>query len=214
MIAKCPCEHCGVNIEFATEEFLSGSSVTCPKCGQETPLSVSHQAKPAPKPAEPVAATKTETTKNLTPERKPEVAKSAPPFKRDLVALFLQCLTAIAAITCAGLIYQTTHQPPPDSAKPALPRWEYDAFKWNDDRFDDVSHEGKIRVTMIHISTDRPSAAGAQAVDIDSLLTAIGDYGWELVCFDGKHYIVKRPRDWSDGSFSLYDEWQDLPKTK
>ena len=39
MIAKCPCEHCGVNIEFATEEFLSGSSVPCPTCGKETTLS-------------------------------------------------------------------------------------------------------------------------------------------------------------------------------
>jgi hypothetical protein len=53
MIAKCPCEHCGVNIEFATEEFLSGSSVPCPTCGKETPLYVSPQAKPMPKPAAP-----------------------------------------------------------------------------------------------------------------------------------------------------------------
>lgn len=49
MIAKCPCEHCGVNIEFATEEFLSGSSVKCPECGKETTLYVSPQAKPTPK---------------------------------------------------------------------------------------------------------------------------------------------------------------------
>jgi predicted nucleic acid-binding Zn-ribbon protein len=53
MIAKCPCEHCGVNIEFATEEFLSGSSVDCPHCGKETFLYASPQAKPAPKPAAP-----------------------------------------------------------------------------------------------------------------------------------------------------------------
>jgi hypothetical protein len=49
MIAKSLCEHCGVNIEFATEEFLSGSSVNCPTCGKETTLNVSPQAKPAPK---------------------------------------------------------------------------------------------------------------------------------------------------------------------
>jgi hypothetical protein len=47
MIAKCPCDHCGKNIEFATEEFLSGSSVTCPHCGRETFLSVSPKPKPA-----------------------------------------------------------------------------------------------------------------------------------------------------------------------
>jgi len=49
MIAKCQCEHCGVNIEFATEEFLSGSSVKCPECGKETTLYVSPQTKPEPK---------------------------------------------------------------------------------------------------------------------------------------------------------------------
>ncbi len=49
MTAKCPCEHCGVNIEFATEEFLSGSSVKCPECGKETTLYVSPQAKPETK---------------------------------------------------------------------------------------------------------------------------------------------------------------------
>jgi hypothetical protein len=42
-----------VNIEFATEEFLSGSSVDCPHCGKETFLYASPQAKPAPKPAAP-----------------------------------------------------------------------------------------------------------------------------------------------------------------
>lgn len=54
MIANCPCEHCEVNIEFATEEFLSGSTIICPKCGKDTTLYVSPQAKPAPEPAEPV----------------------------------------------------------------------------------------------------------------------------------------------------------------
>lgn len=38
-----------MNIEFATEEFLSGSSVTCPKCGQETSIFVSPQAQPTQK---------------------------------------------------------------------------------------------------------------------------------------------------------------------
>jgi len=45
MIAKCPCDHCGENIEFATEEFLSGSSITCPHCGNETTLSVTPKLK-------------------------------------------------------------------------------------------------------------------------------------------------------------------------
>src|SRR5882724_9851969 len=60
MITKCPCDHCGENIEFATEEFLSGSSIICPHCNNETTLSISRQAKPAPK-----SATPTETDKMI-----------------------------------------------------------------------------------------------------------------------------------------------------
>jgi hypothetical protein len=45
MIVKCPCEHCEVNIEFSTDEFLSGSSIPCPTCGKETTLCVSPRAK-------------------------------------------------------------------------------------------------------------------------------------------------------------------------
>src|ERR1035441_2321510 len=41
MIAKCPCEHCGENIEFATEDFLPGGRVACPHCGVETAIYIS-----------------------------------------------------------------------------------------------------------------------------------------------------------------------------
>lgn len=51
MIAKCPCEHCGVNIEFATEEFLPGSAISCPTCSKETALSIIPQAKAQPQAA-------------------------------------------------------------------------------------------------------------------------------------------------------------------
>jgi predicted nucleic acid-binding Zn-ribbon protein len=58
MIAKCACDHCGENIEFSTEEFLSGNSIPCPHCGKETFLSVSPKSKPTsisrPKPAAPI----------------------------------------------------------------------------------------------------------------------------------------------------------------
>jgi predicted RNA-binding Zn-ribbon protein involved in translation (DUF1610 family) len=50
MIAKCSCDHCGGNIEFVTEEFLSGSSITCPHCGRETILSVSPRKSPVSPP--------------------------------------------------------------------------------------------------------------------------------------------------------------------
>jgi len=47
MIARCSCQFCGVNIEFDTKEFLSGDTITCPKCGRETALSVSKEGAPA-----------------------------------------------------------------------------------------------------------------------------------------------------------------------
>jgi len=39
-----------VNIEFATEEFLSGSSVICPQCGKEKTPILSVRSKPASDP--------------------------------------------------------------------------------------------------------------------------------------------------------------------
>ena len=62
MIAKCECQHCGIYIEFETGEFLSGSSVTCPKCGNDTTLYVSPQAEP-----EPMASESLEATADLIP---------------------------------------------------------------------------------------------------------------------------------------------------
>jgi DNA-directed RNA polymerase subunit RPC12/RpoP len=40
MMAKCSCDHCGKNIELATEEFSSGSTFICPHCGNKTSLFV------------------------------------------------------------------------------------------------------------------------------------------------------------------------------
>lgn len=56
MIAKSPCAHCGTNIEFDSGEFLSGSSVNCPECGQLTEIYVAPEAisTPPPRPAAPV----------------------------------------------------------------------------------------------------------------------------------------------------------------
>jgi hypothetical protein len=36
MIAKCPCQHCGVNIEFEVEN--GNQFVPCPSCGKQTRL--------------------------------------------------------------------------------------------------------------------------------------------------------------------------------
>jgi hypothetical protein len=47
MIAKCPCQQCGVHIEFEVEN--AGETVPCPSCGQETPLLLSSAKLVAPK---------------------------------------------------------------------------------------------------------------------------------------------------------------------
>lgn len=58
MITKSPCEHCGTDIEFATEDFVTDSYVSCPHCGEQTPLSLQTKTKiisppPEPEPAPP-----------------------------------------------------------------------------------------------------------------------------------------------------------------
>jgi hypothetical protein len=44
MIHYCPCEHCGVHIEFDAENFQPGLIVKCPKCQGETELFLKSQA--------------------------------------------------------------------------------------------------------------------------------------------------------------------------
>src|ERR1017187_1949755 len=48
MIAKCPCQHCGVNIEFEVEN--ANQFVPCPSCGKQTRLLLPNVPKPLPKP--------------------------------------------------------------------------------------------------------------------------------------------------------------------
>jgi len=88
MIAKCPCDHCGENIEFASEEFLSGSAVSCPHCGKGTTLYVG--IKPAPKPAEPVP---------LLPQRFTAPARSKIPIGVWIgTGVFVVCALCFASI--------------------------------------------------------------------------------------------------------------------
>jgi hypothetical protein len=77
MVAKCPCDHCGENIEFATEEFLSGSNIVCPHCGKETYLSVTPKSKST---TTPLPQPKRETAK-LPPPLPPTNAKKSSGFQ-------------------------------------------------------------------------------------------------------------------------------------
>ena len=49
MIEKCPCQQCGVNIEFDAE--YDRQFVTCPSCGNQTRLLLPSAKPAAPKPA-------------------------------------------------------------------------------------------------------------------------------------------------------------------
>jgi hypothetical protein len=157
MIAKCPCDHCGENIEF--DESNSGQAVTCPHCGVETMLCVPKNKNQPPSPA-------------VQTPNKPTLT-----FKRDWLALVFQSTTAIAVIVCAVLIYKTTHQP--DS----LPRWKYAAFEWNNARFDRELHPNQILETEVEFTTGRMISQYVDKWDkqtvlnVDDLLNVIGRYG-------------------------------------
>lgn len=74
MIAKCPCDVCGENIEFSTDEFHSGSSYVCPHCQGQTVIFVSPKKKvppSAPPPPPPPVA--------LVPEAPSSLGKNQPP---------------------------------------------------------------------------------------------------------------------------------------
>jgi hypothetical protein len=53
MSARCPCQHCNINLEFEPDQ--AGRTVVCPSCGMETilfipPVQPAEEAKPAPVP--------------------------------------------------------------------------------------------------------------------------------------------------------------------
>jgi hypothetical protein len=215
MITQVICQHCGHNFEADVVD----KTTECPACGQQTNISP-----PAPEQSPPA------DPQPQTPAARPHN------YRFVILGSFI-----LAGIVTAALIQlhfsrifqQTKNAQELFSNKsdkfasknlPNLVTWQYAAFQWQDDRFprsayDRERHDGQILVTIIKIPDDKSfqtlyADKGAQAVNIDHLLDIIGHYGWELVCFDGKNYIVKRPRDWQSGTFYLTDEWQDLPKTR
>jgi hypothetical protein len=112
MIAKCPCEHCGVNIEFATEEFLSGSAVTCPHCGKETPLYVSQQAKPVPKPAVPIS---TPQERQLSSAESLKLIRQQTCYKTlrsliDMVQILFFVAAGLLAIGSIGVLFEGSEE--------------------------------------------------------------------------------------------------------
>ena len=202
MIAKCPCEHCGVNIEFATEEFLSGSSVPCPTCGKETLLSVSHQAKPAPKPAAPVVA----PPKNFIPDKKPVAPVSERVSTTALTALlFLNLAATIAAGVIIFLIWQR------QSAAPLKARYDVKEFTYTSythkSEYSDKRYKTVLVQTRYNHDLNNWKGTDSEpedAFDAVGVLDRLGGDGWQLVWSDGTRYIVQRPQgDWYHDSFRV-----------
>jgi phage FluMu protein Com len=206
MVTNVKCEHCGKLFEAEVE----GKTTYCPHCGNETRF-VTGDKPHVPAIREPAKAI----------QKQPEFSNIKSQIQNTVSFLQLAALLANA-----GLLFLIWHQQqlpmpapaestsdnPATGAAPALPQWEYDKIEWTEKRFDREGHPGQILVTKIQIESDLYTAKGQQAVNIDDLLTVIGRFGWELVCFDGKYYIVKRPRQWRDGQFSTRDEWEPIPK--
>lgn len=182
MITTIHCQNCGYDFEF---EVTGKAAAICPSCDSQATI------QPAIEPA-------------------PKQPAAIRPGSRLAPILISAAALIILAILAIGI---TTRKNSTFNLQPStLEKWQYASIQWEDKRIDRDNHPGKILVTHIHIATDHPSAEGAQAMAIDTLLSAIGNYGWELVCYDGKNYIVKRPRPWPDGTFYLTDEWESIPK--
>lgn len=206
MIAKCACDHCGKNIEFATEEFLSGSSIACPHCGKETFLSVSSKSKPA-------------APKNFIPDKKPEPKTSATiqPSNDSRFNTALQLLQLAALICIAGFMYYDWHQKQLVTnnrlIESPVPNWEYESFEWHGLQFDN-DHPNQVRATFLHRNSDKNISVlkdGIEASDLTILLNSIGIEGWELVSYDGTRYIVKRPYNQNSvHDFSVESHWEQL----
>jgi phage FluMu protein Com len=212
MVTNVKCEHCGKLFEAEVE----GKTTYCPHCGNETRF-VTGEKPPSANPHIPSSREPAKTT-----QKQPEFSN-----RKSQIQNAVSFLQLAALLSIAGFLFLIWHQQqlplpapaestsanPAPAAAPALPQWEYDKIEWTEKRFDREDHPGQILVTKIQIESELYTAKGQQAVDIDALLTVIGRFGWELVCFDGKYYIVKRPRQWRDGQFSTSDEWETIPKS-
>jgi hypothetical protein len=98
--------------------------------------------------------------------------------------------------------------------KPAAPvRYEYDEFEFQPN---DYSYPGKAEVSNLaylnpesHV-WEKPD----RVMDAAAVLTRIAAYGWEFTWTDGRHYLVRRPDTWTNGTFMVSRELINLPAEK
>jgi hypothetical protein len=75
----------------------------------------------------------------------------------------------------------------------------------------DLEFEGTVPrnyIIILMVPTNGPVHWGPTnwVVDASDVLKQLGEYGWDLVCYDpnSKQYIVKRPADvWHGGDFMV-----------
>jgi hypothetical protein len=213
--ARCNCRHCDGPLAF--DPANAGEIATCPHCKLDTMLFI-----PPPPPV------------GIVPGRERMRC-----FVRSIIRQMQKHglnpwqVSFVIGIVAIGILaphmfppnHQTIHAQNPFPAanselqtpNSAIIKWQYATIEWEPQRFDHVEHRGQILTSFIHIPGDKLFDAlygqrGAAAVGIEKLLNVIGNYGWELVCFDGRQYIVKRTGDAIGGTFYITDEWEDLPK--
>ena len=113
---------------------------------------------------------------------------------KKLATICLVSLCLIAIVSCK----QKTEP---------LAEWQYNRFEFIE-RHPSPDDNNKRIVTVLYITgkdltlTGRIPETGTNYCETASqLLNIIGGYGWELVSFDGKEYIVKRRKSLENNFF-------------
>lgn len=122
------------------------------------------------------------------------------------------------AVVCGVLVGCSPDASIPKTQVQSPVRWEYAVFEWHDMEFDSANHPDEVLATFIHFQNDALwetawGKGGQEIGTLDALLNRIGAHGWELVCFDGRNYIVKCPANQnadSQNDFEIDRHWKTL----
>jgi hypothetical protein len=110
-----------------------------------------------------------------------------------------------------GLVLVLVSGCKPAAPAPAPVRWEYSKFKFHEP--DSRTFSDTVVWCYVQFSDGNFHWYPSNHVsDTDSLLNAVGNYGWDLAWSDGSNFIVKRPRDvFTNGVFIVGEAF--IPKT-
>jgi hypothetical protein len=177
MILKCQCQNCGVNVEFPSEYL--GTSQECPECHKQT----------------------------LLVELKPPA--DAQPKQTQIVAsktgsIFLH-LIGLANLVALGFICWIGWQILQAQRTPTT--WDYAVFTFDGTT---TMPDNDAQLCFRWGDLNGLDAANVKygwarrIFNVDDILSAVGEDGWELSWKDGNDYIVRRPNgNWKHDFFSV-----------